>query len=109
MLGGDQSQASGSISGMKNFMSDAKLIKIDSKFDQKSNSLLYGKSHEWGRLEAQKEVCHFGVRNYEHSQLTSEYDTLVFEPNVCNSDQMTEIKNHVNQYFSQFGNYSLES
>ena len=92
-------------------MTYTKLIKIDSQLDTKSNCLFSGKSFERGCHDGHKEVVHFGVRNYanQKAKLTSKHDALVFEPNHCNSDQMTEIKNHVNQYFSQFGNHSQDS
>jgi arginase len=79
VLGGDQSQAIGSIAGMKSFMPDAKLIWIDADPDAKipsylsetnrmPMSFLSGKvpgHRDWAGVDVQKEVCCFGVRQSE--------------------------------------------
>lgn len=74
VLGGDQSQAIGSISGMKSFMPDAKLLWIDAHLDAKSHeanrdvngmplSFLSGKVPGFQAcVDIEKDLCYFGVR-----------------------------------------------
>jgi len=95
VVGGDQSQAIGSVSGMKSFMPDAKLISIDSQVGAKSQlmPLSYlcdadSNNAELGCVHSKREVCHFGVRPGQ----SQPEDTLVFDSKSCKSDQMTEIK-----------------
>jgi arginase family enzyme len=125
VLGGDQSQAIGSISGMKDFMPEAKLIWIDAQLDAKSPettrdangiplSILSGKVpgfKNWDCVDIKRDLCYFGIRKWqeEEARYISENNVLVFEPSECNTRNIRGIKSHVNKYFSQYGEHSLKS
>ena len=67
VLGGDQSQAIGSIAGMKSYMPDTKIIMIDSQ-DSKDMPMSFfsgkvpGLKRDWGCVDVERDICYFGVR-----------------------------------------------
>lgn len=84
VLGGDHSQAIGSIAGMKRFMPDTKIIWIDAHIDANTPEsspsrnahgmpLAYltgqiSKHRQWTCVDIQKDLCYFGIRSYENEE-----------------------------------------
>lgn len=85
VLGGDHSQAIGSISGMKKVYPDAKIVWIDAHIDANTPEsspsgnahgmpLVYlagmvpGQEH-WKCVDIASELCYFGIRSYEDDEL----------------------------------------
>ena len=81
VVGGDHSQAIGSIHGMKQHYPDAKLLWIDAHIDANTPmSSPSGNAHgmpvaylsglvpfyrQWKCLDVDKDLCYFGIRSYE--------------------------------------------
>jgi arginase family enzyme len=84
VLGGDHSQAIGSIAGMKKFMPDTKIIWIDAHIDANTPdsspsrnahgmplAYLTGQINQhkhWTCVDMRKDLCYFGIRSYEDDE-----------------------------------------
>lgn len=97
VVGGDHSQAIGSIAGLKDIHPDAKLIWMDAHIDANTpDSSPSGNAHgmplaylsgivprheSWKCVDIAKDLCYFGIRSYEDDELAliKEKNVLVFE------------------------------
>ena len=109
VLGGDHSQAIGSIAGMKRFMPDTKIIWVDAHIDANTpESSPSRNAHgmplaflsgmvpmfkNWSCVDIQRDLCYFVIRSFEEdeAQMISDNNVLVFEPNECDLDKMPMI------------------
>lgn len=119
VLGGDHSQAIGSIAGLKKAYPDAKLLWMDAHIDANTPSsspsqnmhgmpLAYLSGMvpfhtQWKCLDMSRDICYFGIRSYEEEEeaLLKEKDILVFEANKCTEDNIDEIEDTLDKYFAQ--------
>jgi arginase len=101
VLGGDHSQAIGSISGMKKFQPNTKILWMDAHIDANTPSSSPSKNAHgmplaylsgivpfYKHLECvdlSKDLCYFGIRSFEDEEvhLIQENKVLVFEPKDC--------------------------
>jgi arginase len=101
VLGGDHSQAIGSIAGMKRFMPDTKIIWVDAHIDANTPESSPSRNahgmplaflsgmlpmfNNWKCVDIQKDLCYFGIRSFEEeeAQMISDNNVLVFEPRDC--------------------------
>ena len=118
VLGGDHSQAIGSIAGMKKFAPDGKVIWIDAHIDANTPASSPSKNahgmplaylsgivplhKHWNCMDMSKDICYFGIRSYEEEEeaLLREKQTLVFEPIDCKVDQLEVMHKTIHQYFN---------
>jgi len=117
VLGGDHSQAIGSIAGMKRLYPDAKLIWVDAHIDANTPASSPSKNAHgmplaylsgmvplhthWKCVDIEKDLCYFGIRSFEEEeeQLVKDKQVLVFEPENCQTDALDSIHREMNQYF----------
>ena len=117
VLGGDHSQAIGSISGMKRVYPDAKIVWIDAHIDANTpESSPSGNAHgmpltylagmvpgqeHWKCVDIASELCYFGIRSYEDDelQLIKDQQVLVFEAPFCQPEKLDDIEIIMKQYF----------
>merc|ERR1712195_263415 len=85
VLGGDHSQAIGSIAGMKKFAPDGKVIWIDAHIDANTPASSPSKNahgmplaylsgivplhKHWNCMDMSKDICYFGIRSYEEEEI----------------------------------------
>jgi arginase len=100
-LGGDHSQAIGSISGCKRIYPEAKIIWVDAHIDANTpHSSPSGNAHgmplaylsgmvtlhkHWKCVDLDKDLCYFGIRSYEDEEvkLVKSRKLPVIEPKLC--------------------------
>jgi arginase len=127
VLGGDHSQAIGSIAGMKRFMPDTKIIWVDAHIDANTPetspsrnahgmplAFLSGQvpmHKNWECVNIQKDLCYFGIRSYEdeEAKLISDNNVLVFEPKDCDVNDMSKIRDTMDKYFYRYRGHSDKS
>lgn len=124
VLGGDHSQAIGSISGLKKALPDTKIIWMDAHIDANTPaSSPSGNAHgmplaylaglvpsyeHWKCMDLSKELCYFGIRSYEPEelQLIQDNNVLVFESGICQQEHIDDIERVLDNYFSRKHNAS---
>jgi arginase len=117
-VGGDHSQAIGSVSGMKDFAPDGKVIWIDAHIDANTPSSSPSKNahgmplaflsgivplhQNFKCMDMSKDICYFGIRSYEEEEeaLLREKRTLVFEPSDCNVGSLEIMHKTIHKYFN---------
>lgn len=116
MLGGDHSQAMGSIQGMKRVFPDAKILWVDAHIDANTpNSSPSGNMHGMpvGFLSGEmrdynnnplmniRDITYFGIRSYEPEEkdLIDSQNVLVIDSVDCVAENMDHIKSQVENYF----------
>ena len=113
VLGGDHSQAIGSISGMKKMFPNGKIIWVDAHIDANTpSSSPSGNAHgmplsylsgivpmykHWDCVNMDKDLCYFGIRSYEEEEvaLIKEKQVLVFDSSECSPKKIDNIQMHV--------------
>ena len=118
VLGGDHSQAIGSVAGMKKYAPDTKLLWVDAHIDANTPASSPSKNahgmplaylsgivpfqKHWKCLDMAKDICYFGIRSYEEEEvaLLKEKQTLVFEPSECKLEALESIHQTINHYFN---------
>jgi len=118
VLGGDHSQAIGSISGMKKMYPDGKLIWIDAHIDANTPASSPSRNahgmplsylagvvplyKHWNCVNTKKDLCYFGIRSYEEAEekMVRENNVLVFDSAECKLDQVDRIHSDIHQYFN---------
>jgi arginase len=118
VLGGDHSQAIGSIAGMKRLFPDAKLIWVDAHIDANTpSSSPSGNAHgmplaylsgmvprhqHWKCVDMEKDLCYFGIRSFEEEeeQLIRDKGVLVVEPKECQVEALPTIHKQMNAHFN---------
>lgn len=101
VLGGDHSQAIGSIAGLKSMYPEAKLLWVDAHIDANTPetspsqnvhgmplaylSGMVPNQANWKCMNYQEDICYFGIRSYEPEELQLVHDKniLVFEASEC--------------------------
>lgn len=101
VVGGDHSQALGSIAGAKKFKKDARILWIDAHIDANTPesspsknahgmplSFLTGRVpgyEDWACVSIKDDLTYFGIRSYEddEAELLADEGVLVFEPEMC--------------------------
>lgn len=118
VVGGDHSQAIGSISGMKKVYKDASIIWIDAHIDANTPesspsrnihgmplSYLLGLvplQRHWKCLKEEKDLCYFGIRSYEDEEkrLIDEMKCQVFKSEDCKIEDLDKIEDKMfREYF----------
>lgn len=117
VLGGDHSQAIGSIHGAKQIKPDCKLLWLDAHIDANTPmSSPSGNAHgmpvsflsglvpfhrTWNCVDIERDLCYFGIRSYEadEEQLIRDKRTLVFESHLCQPENLDYIHRVINAYF----------
>jgi arginase len=125
VLGGDHSQAMGSLAGYKKMFPDGRIIWIDAHIDANTPSsspsgnahgmplaFLSGQVPKYRNMKCvdmDKDVCYFGIRSFEDEEVKFIQDNkvLVFESQTCHpTDQrMTEIHQEIYSYFKGKSNF----
>lgn len=118
VLGGDHSQAIGSIAGMKKMYPDGKLIWVDAHIDANTPESSPSKNahgmplaylggevplhRHWKCVDMQKDLCYFGIRSFEEEEekLVREREVLIFEPEDCKIEHLNKIHKSINQHFN---------
>jgi hypothetical protein len=99
VIGGDKTQAIGSVSGMKKLNPNAKLIMIDSDESNSTLAYLEGRSGLEGykNLECidRKDIAFIGVSDAD----LSVKDGLIIGQNRCKSENLDEISTLMSRYF----------
>lgn len=124
VLGGDHSQAIGSISGMKKAHPNGKIIWIDAHIDANTPessptrnahgmplSYLAGLiplQRHWQCVKIEKDLCYFGIRSYEddEKELIESKQVLVFESKECKIPKLDAIHQEIHTYFKHNANLS---
>ena len=117
VLGGDHSQAIGSVAGMKQMYPGAKILWVDAHIDANTPDTSPSKNmhgmplaylsgmvpfqQEWKGLDMAKDICYFGIRSYEPEEhdLIKEKGVLVFESQQCISENMKSISEKIDHHF----------
>jgi len=118
VLGGDHSQAIGSIAGMKKMFPDGKLIWVDAHIDANTPASSPSRNahgmplaylsgevpfhRHWNCVDMEKDLCYFGIRSYEEDELAliQQKEVLIFEPENCHIEDLESIHARMNQYFN---------
>jgi arginase len=122
VLGGDHSQAIGSIAGMKRMFPNGKVIWIDAHIDANTptsspsrnahgmplaylSGLVDGYKH-WKCFNMESDICYFGIRSYEEEEaaLINENGVLVFDSAECHVNRLDNIHAEIHQYFKHKAN-----
>lgn len=117
VLGGDHSQAIGSIAGMKRMFPNGKIIWIDAHIDANTPSsspsrnahgmplaylsgIIENYKH-WRCVNIQNDLCYFGIRSYEDEEaaLIKEKKVLVFDSAECITPKLDMIHAQIHSYF----------
>lgn len=117
VLGGDHSQAIGSIMGFKSMHPHGKIVWIDAHVDANTpDSSPSRNAHgmplaylsgivplhkHWDCVDLKKDLCYFGIRSYEEMEekLVREENILVFESSVCRPERLDIIHSDIHQHF----------
>ena len=117
VVGGDHSQAIGSISGMKDFSPDGKVIWIDAHIDANTPASSPSKNahgmplaflsgivpihKSFNCMDMARDICYFGIRSYETEEelLLKEKRTLVFETKDCEVKNLEAVHKTIHNYF----------
>jgi len=117
VLGGDHSQAIGSVSAMKKMYPDGKILWLDAHIDANTPATSPSKNahgmplaylsgmvpfhSQWKCMDMSKDICYFGIRSYEEEeiQLIKDEKVLVFEASECLNDNLDNIESKMNSYF----------
>jgi len=117
VLGGDHSQAIGSIHGMKTAIPDAKLLWMDAHIDANTPTsspsrnahgmplaYLSGEVPGFQNLncvDLSKDLAYFGIRSFEEDEaaLIEEKGVLVFKPEDCDTQTTYSIGRKIDEYF----------
>lgn len=118
VVGGDHSQAIGSISGLKKAYPDAKLLWMDAHIDANTPESSPSRNahgmplaylsgivpfhRAWKCMDLDKDLCYFGIRSYEEDELAliKSKNVLVFESKVCEGVNLPKIDKVLSKYFS---------
>lgn len=118
VLGGDHSQAIGSVAGMKKMYPDGKLLWVDAHIDANTPASSPSKNahgmplaylsgevpyhRHWNCVDMEKDLCYFGIRSFEEEEeaLIREKGCLIFEPENCKIEDLRSIHAKMNQYFN---------
>ena len=118
VLGGDHSQAIGSVAGFKKMYKDGKIIWMDAHIDANTPmsspsrnahgmplaylSGLVPMHKHWNCVDVEKDLCYFGIRSYEEDEeaLIKEKEVLVFDSAYCTPDKLNTINRDINNYFN---------
>ena len=126
VLGGDHSQAMGSLGGFKKFSPDGRIIWIDAHIDANTPtsspsgnahgmplSFLSGEVPEFNNMKCvnmNHDICYFGIRSFEDDEkkLIDDNECLVFESETCfpTSSRIDEIHSRIHQYFGSKPRFS---
>jgi len=118
VLGGDHSQAIGSIAGMKKMHPDGKLIWIDAHIDANTPSSSPSRNahgmplaylagsvplyKHWNCVNLEKDLCYFGIRSYEEEEerMVRDNNVLVFDSAQCKPEVLDKIHSDIHGYFN---------
>ena len=118
VLGGDHSQAIGSVAGMKKMFPEGKILWVDAHIDANTPTTSPSRNahgmplaylsgivplyQHWNCVNMAQDVCYFGIRSYEEGEinLLREKNTLVFPSEECKPGSMDQINADINQYFN---------
>lgn len=122
ILGGDHSQAIGSIAGLKKMYPEAKLLWLDAHIDANTPETSPSKNMhgmplaylsgmvpmhtQWKCLDMSKDISYFGIRSYEpeEHQLIKDENILVFESKECQMENIGKIEKELDTYFNRRNN-----
>lgn len=117
VLGGDHSQAIGSVAGMKMARPDTRILWMDAHIDANTPTsspsrnahgmplaYLSGEIPKYDHLncvDLTRDLCYFGIRSFEEDEarLIQEKNVLVFEPEVCNRGDVYDFSNSIKNHF----------
>lgn len=119
VLGGDHSQAIGSLAGYKKMFPQGKVLWLDAHIDANTpdsspSQNMHGMPlaylsgmvpyySQWKCMDMSKDICYFGIRSYEPEevQLLKDKQVLVFEAQECQADNLDLIEQEIEVYFNQ--------
>ena len=122
VLGGDHSQAIGSISGMKKAFPKTKVLWIDAHINANTPdtspsgnahgmpvSYLTGQNADfkhWNCMKLDKDLLYFGIRSYEPEEkaLIDKFKVPYFESADCKAEDIDKIEEKVLKYFKHIPN-----
>ena len=119
VLGGDHSQAIGSIAGMKKALPNTKIMWMDAHIDANTPSTSPSKNahgmplaylsgevpgfQHLNCVDLGEDLCYFGIRSYEPEEaaLIEQKGTLVFDPSDCRNHDIYGINRKISEHFHQ--------